>query len=111
MDEFKNNRELLKYCFLMQEYRSTQKKNRELDLQDISDSPQASVNIKMLGDLKMAFSIENNVSLWETCRLVENPAYLEIRLSNNFSPNSQNINSFKKYTGLIKKIDGERICT
>ena len=87
MEDFKNNREFLKYCFLMQDYRHTQKKC----------FPEVFVD-------NSVFSIKNNVELMSSCRLIENQSYLDIYSSDFIPTNSQVISSVEKYKGLLEQI-------
>ena len=108
MYEFNDNKELLKYCFLMQDYRNTQKKNRERDQQNMSDELQFSINLNVHGDFYSPFSIESNVVLKKTCPLVENQECLDIGLSEFASSNSLDISSLDKHIQLLDTIYGER---
>ena len=100
MGEFKDIKELLKYCFLMQEYRQTQNKKKAV-------VDQQNMNIEV--DLYLPFSIENNVDLRKTCRLVENQLYIEISTTDSDTASKKKlvIESLTKYIDLVDKINGE----
>ena len=122
-NEYKENKELLKYCFLMQAYRQTMKKKEEkkkkeegnlqedIDGQYICDKRQLS-EYRHTTDC-LFFSIENNVKIVENCRIVDNQFYEEIDLSqfmekdNNLSVFPKKIKHYTDYMNLLTKIDSE----
>ena len=109
IDEFKDNKEFIKYCFLMQNYRHMHKRDiteSNLDLEQQKTSKEVSIDLNRQDDLYSPFSIESNVVLKKTCRLVENQEYLDIRFSEFDTPNSLDISS--KHIQLLDTINGKR---
>ena len=125
MEEFDNNKELLKYCFLMKEYRHTltlenkgsdiceehnfrqyrQRHRSNVQQQDIIEERQFRQKYRM-STQSLVFSIEKNVE--QNCPLVDNQYYIDINLSQltKVSPVSLK-SSFDNYEKLLTLIAGE----
>ena len=102
IDEFKENRKLLKYCFLMQEYRQTPQTKESTNINEER-------LFKFRTDC-LAFSIEKKITLGYNCRLVDNQSYKELDLGQFMEKvNCLVKSSLDSYKVLLLKIKGEQI--
>ena len=108
MDVFEKNRDsILKYCFLMQYFRNKQKKFRE----ESNKKPQNNNVEPYSNPVKededkysySVFYIEKNYELYESCRLVDNQALVDVSLS--FSTNNGGQTSLNKSLELLAPIN------